>query len=148
MPDASGRRQCLQQTQHKSQSRKHQTIVSPIVHQGEDSRTFASRIYEWMRASSKNFKLSRGDKVTICFTAMDRKAISETLETFFNGKNHIEMQNTSPKQGKNIISMTHKTENQPFFPHFTQFSPQTTNTYFISPCLVMVMVMVMVYCFI
>jgi len=32
MPAATGRRQCLQQTQQKSQSRKHQKTVSPHVH--------------------------------------------------------------------------------------------------------------------
>jgi len=32
------------------------------------------------------FKLSRGDKETIFFTAMDRKAISERLEAFINEK--------------------------------------------------------------
>jgi len=62
--------------------------------------------------------LSRGDKETMFFTAMDRKAISERLETFFNEKNHIEMQNTPPKQENNIISMAQKTENQPFSPQF------------------------------
>jgi len=67
---------------------------------------------------------------------MDRKAISERLETFFNGKNHIDMQNTPPKQDNNIISMAHKTENQPFYPNFTQFSAQPTNTHFISLSLV------------
>ena len=30
MPAAGGRRQCLQQTQQKSQSRKHQKTVSPM----------------------------------------------------------------------------------------------------------------------
>jgi len=34
----------------------------------------------------KNFELSRGDKETIFFTAMERKAISERLETFFHEK--------------------------------------------------------------
>jgi len=49
---------------------------------------------------------------------MDRKAISERLETFSNEKYHIEMQNTPPKQENNIISMAQKTENQPFLPKF------------------------------
>jgi len=34
----------------------------------------------------KNFELSRVAKETIFFTAMDRKAISERLETFSNEK--------------------------------------------------------------
>ena len=52
---------------------------------------------------------------------MDSKATSERLETFFNEKNHIEMQNTPPKQENNNISMDHKTENQPFLPQFYTF---------------------------
>jgi len=36
----------------------------------------------------------------------------------FQPKNHIAMQNTPPKQEKNIVSMAHKTENQPFLPQF------------------------------
>jgi len=66
----------------------------------------------------KYFELSRVAKETIFFTAMDRKAISERLETFSNEKYHIEMQNTPPKQENNIISMAQKTENQPFLPKF------------------------------
>jgi len=49
---------------------------------------------------------------------MDKKAISQRLETFFNEKNHITMQNTPPKQENNIINMAHKTEYQPFLPQF------------------------------
>jgi len=45
------------------------------------------------------------------------------------------MQITPPKQ-KKIICMANKTENQPFFPNFTQISAQPTSTYFISPSLV------------
>jgi len=64
------------------------------------------------------FKLPRGDKEKIFFTALNRKAISERLETFFNKKKHIEMQNTSPKQENNIISMAQKTINQPSLHQF------------------------------
>jgi len=46
---------------------------------------------------------------------MDGKAISKRLETFFNEKIHIEMQNTPRKQENNVISMAQKTENQLFF---------------------------------
>ena len=67
---------------------------------------------------------------------MDRKAMSERLETFFNETNHIAMQTTPPKQKNNIISMANKMENPPFYPNFTQFSAQPTSTYFISPSLV------------
>ena len=69
----------------------------------------------------KIFEMSRSHKQTIFFTAMDSKATSERLETFFNEKNHIEMQNTPPKQENNNISMDHKTENQPFLPQFYTF---------------------------
>jgi len=64
---------------------------------------------------------------------MDRKAISERLETFNNEKKYIEIQNTPPKHENNNIIMAHKTENQPFLP---QFSSQPTNTYFMSPSLI------------
>jgi len=83
----------------------------------------------------KTHSCLRREKEAILFTAMDRKAISERLETFINEKNHIAMQITPPKQ-KKIICMAHKTENQPFFPNFTQISAQPTSTYFISPSLV------------
>ena len=46
----------------------------------------------------KTHSCLRRDKEAILFTAMDRKAISERLETFINEKNHIAMQITPPKQ--------------------------------------------------
>jgi len=67
---------------------------------------------------------------------MDRKAISERLEAFFNEKHHIAMQNTPPKQESNIMSMTHETENQTFLPQFYTIFRTPTSTYFISPSLV------------
>jgi len=106
------------------------------IHQREVGRTFASRTYDWMRGSPKKSELSREGKEKIFFTAMDRKATSERLETFFNKKNHIAMQNTPPKQENNIISMAHKTENQPFLPQFHKIFRTTTSSYFISPSLV------------
>jgi len=69
------------------------------------------------------------------FTAMDRKAISERLETFFNEKITLKCK-TPKKQENNIISMAHKTENQQFLPEFYTIFSTSTRTYFISPSLV------------
>jgi len=42
--------------------------------------------------------MSRAEKETVFFTAMDRRSISERLETLFNKKNHIAMQNKKKHQ--------------------------------------------------
>jgi len=89
-----------------------------ILHQCEVSRTFANRTYDWMRGSSKKFELSRGDKETIFFTAMDRKAISERLETLINEKNHIQMQNKPPKQKTTTLTWPIKRKINRFHPNF------------------------------
>jgi len=76
-----------------------------------------AKIFSDMDQERKNqYPLSSGcQRVTKkqFFTAMDRKAISERLETFFNEKNHIEMQNTQktrkqhhkhgPQNGKSTV---------------------------------------------
>ena len=79
----------------------------------------------------KIWSCQRGEKETIFFTATDRKTISERLETLFNEKNHIAMQNTPPKQENNIKSWPKKVKINRFYPNFAQLyaQPRTNISY-------------------
>jgi len=99
------------------------------LHQGEVSRT-----YDWMQGSSKSSNCQRVIKKHFL--------LQWTGEQYqkgwkpFSTNNHIEMQNTPPKQEKTSWAWPKIGKINRFRPNFSQFSAQPANTYFVWTSLV------------
>jgi len=82
MPAVSGRRKCLQQTQLKSQSRKHQKTVSPIYTYLHNSYNTPSMLY----LENGNHMLSQegvtqGDNAAVAMYALSTRPLVRALSS-------------------------------------------------------------------